>query len=149
MCGYGGNAIGMRRPGPTDTGDLTDSHRLWHHTKPKPPQRIGTGQIVGEHIYMVNAPGIAQCIELKTGKVVWKERLGRETWSSLRLVNGLLYTTDKSSTTHLLQPSTEGLQVKATNKIAPPQDNANSTAAFAAGTIYLRTPTELIAIREQ
>ena len=148
MCGYGGSAIGMRRPSSTDTGDLTDSHRLWHYTKPKPPQRIGSGQIIGDHIYMVNAPGLAQCIELKTGKILWKERLGRETWSSLNLVNGLLYSTDKSSATHILEPSPEGLIVKATNKITPPQDNANSTPAFAADTIYLRTPTELIAIRE-
>jgi outer membrane protein assembly factor BamB len=149
MCGYGGSAIGMKRPSVTDTGDLTDSHRLWHSTKPKPPQRIGTGQIIGGHIYMVNAPGIAQCIELTTGKEVWKQRLGRETWSSLRLINGLLYSTDKSSTTHVLEPSSEGLRVKAKNEMSPPQNNANSTPAFANGTIYLRTPTELIAIRER
>ena len=148
MCGYGGPALGMRRPSATDTGDLTDSHRLWHVSKPKPPQRIGSGQIIGDHIYMVNAPGIAQCIELKTGKELWKKRLGRETWSSLNIVNGLLYSTDKSSTTHVLEPSTDGLKVKATNHITPPQDNANSTPAFAGGTIYLRTPTALIAIKE-
>ena len=148
MCGYGGPALGMRRPSATDTGDLTDSHRLWHVSKPKPPQRIGSGQIIGDHIYMVNSPGLAQCIELETGNELWKKRLGRETWSSLALVNGLLYSTEKSSTTHVLEPSPDGLKVKATNRITPPQDNANSTPAFASGTIYLRTPTALIAIKE-
>ena len=148
MCGYGGAAIGMKRPGPTDTGDLTESHRLWHITKPKPPQRIGTGQIIGDHVYMVNAPGIAQCLELKTGRELWKERIGREAWSSLSLINGLLYSTDKSSTTHVIEPSPDGLKVLAANKILPPQDNANATSAFAKGTIYQRTPTALYALRD-
>jgi len=148
MCGYGGAAIGMKRPGPTDTGDLTDSHRIWHLTKPKPPQRIGTGQIIGDHIYMVNAPGIAQCLELKTGEELWKQRIGREAWSSLSLINGLLYSTDKSSTTHVIEPSPVGLKIHATNRISPPQDNANATSAFANGTIYQRTPTALFAIRK-
>lgn len=146
MSGYGGAALGMRRPGPTDTGDLTESHRLWHVGKPKPPQRIGSGQIVGDHIYMVNAPGLAQCLDLASGDTVWEQRLGRETWSSLNLINGKLYSTDKNSTTFVIDPSPTSLKVLNTNKITPPQDDANSTPAFAAGVIYLRTPSALLAI---
>jgi len=34
-----------------------------------PPQRIGSGVVVGGHVYMVNpGPGTAQCIEAATGK---------------------------------------------------------------------------------
>lgn len=148
MSGFGGPALALRRPGPDERGDLTESHRLWHVALPKPPQRIGSGQIIGDHIYNVSANGVAQCIGLKTGEVVWNERLGRESWSSLNLVGGLLYSTDKSSTTFVIEPSHETLKVIATNPVAPPQNNANTTPAFANGTIYLRSPTALFAIRE-
>ena len=80
--GYGGSSLAVRAGG---SGDVTDSHRLWH--KPRDQQRIGTGVIKDGHLYILNTPGVAQCIELKTGAVVWQERLaGSATRTCLSLI---------------------------------------------------------------
>jgi outer membrane protein assembly factor BamB len=76
------------------TGDVTQSHRLWHH--PKTKQRIGSGVIYDGQIFVLNDPGVAECFELKTGKPVWEERLKgpaakSDNWSSLVLSGERLY----------------------------------------------------------
>lgn len=144
-CGYGGPAIGMRLPAAGETGDLTESHRLW--VEPKNQQRIGSGVIVGDHIFILNAPGAAQCIEAKTGKVVWVERVGRESWSSMLNIGGKLYVMDKNSDTHVLEPSTE-FKVLAKNSL-PKREHTNATHAFADGQIFIRTDENLYCIGQK
>ena len=72
MSGYGGAALGMRKPKAADRGDLTASHRLW--VTPKNQQRIGSGVIIGDRIYILNQPGFAQCLDVATGKELWRGR---------------------------------------------------------------------------
>ena len=64
MGGYHGPALGVKVQG---TGDITESNRLWL-TKTPNPQRIGTGVVVGKHLYMANENSTAQCFEIETGK---------------------------------------------------------------------------------
>lgn len=92
MSGYQGPSIGLRAPAAGETGDLTDTHRLW--LVEKNPQRVGSGVISGDYIYILNDPGVAQCIELKTRKEVWKERASASSWGSMVLAGDLLYVTD-------------------------------------------------------
>jgi outer membrane protein assembly factor BamB len=92
MGGYGGSAIGFR---PGGSGDITATHRLWQH--PKTPQRIGSGVIYQGHIYIHNDPSTAQCFDLKTGAMVWQERMQTigatgENWSSIMLSGDNCYT---------------------------------------------------------
>ena len=54
MSGYGGSALAVKLGG---TGDITKD-RLWLHPKPA-NQRVGSGVIVGEHVYMVDENGAA------------------------------------------------------------------------------------------
>src|SRR2546426_12506879 len=100
MSGINGSALPVR---PGGEGDVTDRHRLWHQTKQN-PQRIGSGVIVGEHLYMANAgPGTVQCIELTTGKDLWDgRRLGSAFWASLVYADGKLYATDQDGDTYVL-----------------------------------------------
>ena len=67
--GFGGSTIALK---PAGSGDLT-SNRLWHTIRDK--QRIGSGVITGGHLYILNTPGTAQCIDLKDGRTIWEERL--------------------------------------------------------------------------
>jgi outer membrane protein assembly factor BamB len=79
LCGFGGPGIGIRLPGPCETGDLTASHRLWADPpkgKNQNPQRIGSGQILGDHFYVLNEPGVLQCALVETGETLWLDRLG-------------------------------------------------------------------------
>jgi outer membrane protein assembly factor BamB len=133
MSGFHGSALAVTTDG---KGDVTKSHRLWHHTA-KNPQRIGSGIIVGDYLYMVNAgPGTVQCIELKTGKDRWEDkRLGADFWGSLVLADGKLYATDQAGDTYVFaaQPNFEQLS---RNRL---DEHTNASLAICEGDIFIRT----------
>jgi outer membrane protein assembly factor BamB len=48
MSGYGGPALAVKGGG---SGDVTETHRLWHQVMPKPPQRVGSGVVAKGHVF--------------------------------------------------------------------------------------------------
>ncbi|MBP6784754.1 MAG: PQQ-binding-like beta-propeller repeat protein [Verrucomicrobiales bacterium] len=148
LCGYGGPGIGLKLPGATETGDLTASHRLWADPpkgKGQNPQRIGSGQIIGDHLYLLNEPGVMQCSLVETGEILWRERLSGSSWSSMNLIGKTLYVNDARGTTYLIEPDPKALKVIATNPVDENQ-HTNASLAFAGGRIYLRTDMFLYAV---
>ena len=148
LCGYGGPGIGVKLPSASETGDLTASHRLWADPpkgQNQNPQRIGSGQILGDHLYLLNEPGVMQCSEVATGKILWRERLGANSWSSMNLIGNTLYVNDTRGTTYLIEPDPTALKLLGKNGIDPNQ-HTNASLAFANGRIYLRTDAHLYAI---
>ncbi len=148
LCGYGGPGLAVRLPVAGETGDLTTSHRLWADPpkgKNQNPQRIGTGQIIGEHLYFLNEPGVMQCSLVESGEILWRERLSGNSWSSMNLIGKVLYVNDMLGTTYLVEPDPSGLKVLATNPVDKNQ-HTNASLAFAEGRIYLRTDAFLYAI---
>ena len=145
MGGYGGSTVAVR---PGGSGDVTDTHRLWH--EPRDSGHIGSGIIRDGHIYVMNMNGIAQCSELKTGKTVWKERLkgttGRsESWSSMVLSGDRLYVPNQSSDTFVLRASPK-FELLAVN---PLNDGlTNASVAVSDGRIFLRTHAHLWCIAQ-
>ena len=130
MSGYGGAALAVKLGG---TGDIS-ADRLWHH--PRNSQRIGSGMIVGEHLYMANAGGgTAQCFELRTGKEVWKERLGPSHWGSLVLADGKFYTTDQDGDTYVFAASPK-FELIGRNRL---NEHTNATPSISDGEIFIRT----------
>jgi outer membrane protein assembly factor BamB len=97
MSGYHGAAMAVRAGG---RGDVTKTHRLWHHTQ-KIPQRIGSPVLVGQHVYMLNENGLAQCFDLHSGQDLWqKERASTSpSWGSLVSAGGRLYVTNHAGET--------------------------------------------------
>lgn len=135
MGGYHGPAIGFRLGG---TGDMTEKNRLWRVAS-RNPQRIGSGVIVGPHVFMVNEIGVVQCLDVATGSEVWKERLPgakNKIWGSLILAEGRLYTTNDEATTYVLAANPAKFELLATNPLG---EHTNSTLAFASGRALLRT----------
>jgi outer membrane protein assembly factor BamB len=141
MGGYTGPAMGVKLGG---TGDVTETHRLWHATD-KNPQRISSGIVVGDHLFMANAgPGTIQCIEIATGKEVWKARgPGANHWGQMAFANGNLYVTNQKGATVVFEPSVEEFKEVAVNQL---DASSNSTPAFSDGEIFLRTAKSLYCI---
>ena len=137
MSGYGGSALAVKTGG---SGDVTDTHRLWHHPKNN-PQRIGSGVIVGEHLYMANAgPGTVQCFDLKTGKEVWdKETIGTAHWGSLVLIDGKLYGTDQTGDTYVFAAKPK-FELLARNRLG---EHTDASLAVSDGDIFVRTHQHL------
>ncbi len=136
MCGYTGPAMGVKRGG---KGDVTETHRLWLSDKPN-PQRIGSGIIIGDYVYILNETGIAWCLDPKTGEKKWEQRLGAGSWSSMCQADGRLYITNFDGNTHVLEADPTACKILAENKIG---EKTNGSLAFSNGQVFLRTHKNL------
>jgi outer membrane protein assembly factor BamB len=135
MSGYGGSALAVRLG---SAGDITKD-RLWHH--PRNTQRVGSGAIVGDHVYILEENGVPHCYELETGKEVWEvtTRPGGQTWSSMLAAEGRLYVLTKQGDTHIFAASPK-YEHLGTNKLGEP---TNSSIAVSNGEFLIRTDKHL------
>jgi outer membrane protein assembly factor BamB len=142
MSGYGGPAIGVKSGG---EGDVTETHRLWIHDQPKPPQRVGSGVVVDGFLYILNEPGSAWCLDPKSGEKKWeKPRLSnKRSWCSMVHAAGRLYVGNDDGTTYVLEPTTEECKVLAENKL---NELTRASPAFSNGQIFIRTHKSLFCI---
>ena len=144
MGGFGGMSLAVK---PGGTGDVTQTARLWHH--PKTKQRIGSGVIHDGHIYILNDPGVAECFELESGKLVWEERLKgpgpkADNWSSMVLADGKLFSINQGGDAFVLKASPK-FEVLATNSV---HEITMSSLAPSNGEIFVRTYQHLWCIGE-
>jgi outer membrane protein assembly factor BamB len=141
MSGYGGAALAVKLGG---AGDITRD-RLWHH--PRNTQRVGSGAIVGEHVYILEANAVPHCYELLTGKQVWKvdKRLGDVSWSSMVASGDRLYVLCQNGDTHVFAASPK-YQLLATNRLG---EYTNVSIAVSGGELFIRTWDHLWCISEK
>lgn len=132
MSGYGGPALAVRAGG---KGDVTDTRRLWHHMQ-RNPQRIGSPILIGEHAYLLNESGVAQCFEVKTGKDLWpNERVSGASWSSPVYAAGRLYINTMNGDTLVLSASPK-YELLTRNSLG---ERVLSSVAAADDEIFIRT----------
>jgi outer membrane protein assembly factor BamB len=133
MSGYSGPALAVRLGG---RGDIARD-RLWHHTE-KNPQRIGSGVVVGEHLYILEENGTPHCFELRTGKELWGkqdvQRLGGG-WGSMVAAGERLYVVGRKADTYVLAARPE-YRLLATNRLG---EDTNASLAVSNGELFLRT----------
>jgi outer membrane protein assembly factor BamB len=135
MGGFMGSSLAVT---PGGQGDVTDTRRLWQI--PKTKQRIGSGVISNGHIYILNDPGVAECFDLKTGKLVWEERLKgpgakSDSWSSMVLAGERIYALNQSGDGFVLKASPK-FELLATNALA---ETTISSPAVSDGQVFVRT----------
>lgn len=121
-------------------GDITKTHRLWH--VPETQQRIGSGVVHDGHLYVSNATGIAECIEIQSGKTVWKERLGGNLWGSLLLAGDRLYVSNTQGVIYVLAASPR-FQLIARNDMA---EHIKAALAPSDGQLFIRTYQNLYCV---
>ena len=144
MGGFNGSSLAVKAGG---HGDVTETHRLWQH--PKTKQRIGSGVIRDGHIYILDDPGVAECIELQTGKVVWEERLKgqgakSDSWSSMVLSGDKLYVMNQSGDTFVLKASPK-FELLSANPLG---ETTMASLAVSDGDIFIRTYNNLWCIAD-
>jgi outer membrane protein assembly factor BamB len=137
--GYGGTTIAVKTGG---SGDVSTGQRLWQKVRDK--QRIGSGVIKDGHLYILNTPGTAQCINLANGEQVWEERVGSggksQSWSSMVLSGDRIYVLNQSSDTVVLRASPK-FEMLAVNSLG--DGLTNSSHAVSNGDIFIRTHRHL------
>ena len=119
------------------SGDVTASHTAWTLDKgaPNTPSPL----LVGDELYLVSDRGQFSCVDAKTGKVVWDDKLKGNYSASPIIADGNIYLTSEEG---------KGTLIKAGRKkeILGEFDLGEKTfASFAAadGSLYVRTETQL------
>lgn len=133
MGGYYGNSIGVRTGG---TGDVTETHRLWQEVRHD--GGIGSGVIKDGHIYFQDAGGIAYCLELKTGKTKWEERLpGKgKSWGSFVLAGENIYTLSQPGDSVIFKADPDTFEPIAQSDL---KEHTNASIAPSDGELFIRT----------
>ncbi|HEY7314857.1 MAG TPA: PQQ-binding-like beta-propeller repeat protein [Gemmataceae bacterium] len=144
LCsGDGGSRLLAVRP--DGTGDLTAGHIDWTvKNKSSVPSR-SSPVLVDDLLYMVNEGGIVSCLEAKTGKPIWQERVGGKFWASPLYAGGRLYLFDEDGQGHVLAAGREGKKL-ATNKL---DDGCRASPAVAGNALFVRTLTHLYRIENR
>ena len=130
MSGFMGPPLAVRLGG---KGEVTESRRLWRQERSQ--QRIGSGVIHQGHIYIHNDPGVLECIKLKTGETVWKNRLAGKSWSSVVLSGDRLYTADDGGSCFVVQAS-PSFKVLARNELGA---RIRASIAVSDGALFIRS----------
>lgn len=142
FSGYRGPSIGVRKPAPDATGNLTESHLLWKNETIL--QRVGSGVILGNRFFLCGRNGELQCGDVHTGEVLWTEPLRQQAWSAITLANDKLFLIDQTSRTLVFEPQ-DTYKLLHENSMVP-GERSNSTLSFSNGQLFLRTFDHLYAI---
>jgi len=131
------------RPG--GSGVVTDTHVVWKVARnaPNRPSPV----LVGDWLFMLNQDGgIVTCLEARTGKVVWSERLpGLGNYSASPVhAEGRLYFCNENGQTTVIAAGPE-YRVLAENVLA---DGFMASPAIAGKALFLRSKTALYRIEE-
>jgi len=140
VSGFQKSMLAVRMGG---RGDITREQRLWHVERTQ--QRIGSAVVRDGHLYVSNAPGIAECIEIQTGKTVWKERLGGNLWGSMMLAGDRLYVSNTQGEVFILAASPQ-YRLIAKNDM---QEHIKASLAPSDGQLFVRTYEHLYCLGQR
>ncbi|MCI0535598.1 MAG: PQQ-like beta-propeller repeat protein [Verrucomicrobiales bacterium] len=139
-------ATGFDRPSvlairPDGQGDVTATHVAWTLGKgaPNTPSLL----LADDELYMVSDGGIASCVDAKTGKVHWQERVGGNHSASPVYADGRLYLQSEDGVGTVLKAGREFVKL-ASN---PLSQRTLASYAVADGAIFIRTAELLYRIQ--
>jgi outer membrane protein assembly factor BamB len=124
-------------------GDVTDTHVAWKLVAgaPHSPSPL----LVGDELYVVSDQGIASCLDAKSGKVHWQERLGGTFSASPLHAAGRIYFQDENGATTVIKPGTS-FEKLGRNEV---KGRTFASPVPLEGALLLRTETQLLRIEAE
>ena len=95
--------------------------------------------LVDDELYMVSDGGIGSCVEAKTGKVIWSERIGGGHSASPIYADGKLYFTNEAGVVTVLAAGRK-FSVLSKNDLG---ERTLASPAVADGALFIRTAGHL------
>ena len=99
-------------------GDVTESHIAWKETRGMPARC--TPLLVGDLLYLVNRDGIISCLDAKTGKLVWKNRLEGNYSATPIFAEDRIYIFNENAVCTIIRPGRQ-FAIVAQNSLAKQQ----------------------------
>jgi outer membrane protein assembly factor BamB len=138
--GKKGEVIDANRP--SSTSSNCDLRIVWlsKRSVPKKPSLL----LVGDALFTVEDGGVAGCLDARTGKEFWRERIGGNYSASPITSEGRIYFFNDEGKTTVIEAS------KDFKKLAENQldDGFMASPAIAGKALYLRTKAHLYRIEE-
>jgi outer membrane protein assembly factor BamB len=125
------------------TGDVTSTHLAWTVSKGAP--HTPSPLLVGDEVYMISDGGIASCLDARTGKAHWQERIGGGFSASPLHADGRIYLQSEDGVTTVIRAGTTFARL-AQSKL---DERTLASYAVADGAIYLRTEKNLYRIQQK
>lgn len=114
---------------------------VWHSFKNGP--NIPSPLLAGDELYTISDGGIFSCLEARTGKDHYRERVGGKFTSSPLLADGRIYLCSREGVTTVLKPGSK-FEVLAQNKL---EGSIMSSPAALDGALFIRTDKALYRIK--
>ncbi len=121
------------------SGNVTQTHIAWRSTEGA--YYVPSPICAGDYLLTTNTSGEVHCFDVVTGKILWKERLGRQ-YPSPVLIDGLVYVPNDDGIVNVIRPGPTFEQV-AQNAIG---EKMNASLAVSNGRIFLRGERNLFCI---
>jgi outer membrane protein assembly factor BamB len=123
-------------------GDVTASHIAWRTSRgaPHTPSPV----IVGDLFYMVSDAGIATCLDAKTGKEQWKQRLPGTYSASPVVAEGKIYFLNEAGETTVIAAQGQFRKLVSSSL----EGEFLASMAVSSGALFLRSETSLYRIEE-
>ena len=128
---------------PDGRGDVTETHVAWQVTKSVPVKP--SVAVVDGLIFMTSDTGALTCIEAKTGRMLWTERIGGRFSASPVIAGKRIYFCDDRGTTTVIEASRQYKKLAVNTLDA----GCMASAAVAGKAIFLRTKTHLYRIEKK
>lgn len=108
VWGHGLLFVFTGKPGPAwairpgGKGDVSASHVAWQVNRKD--RDVSSPILVGDYLYTVSRTGVATCLAARTGKELWRERLGGQPCASLVTLRGKLLFLSDDGTAFIVEP---------------------------------------------
>ena len=132
------HSLGIR---PDGQGNVTQSHVAWH-IQGDATSYVPSPIAAGKHFFLVSGDGTASCLQAKTGKVIWQERLGRHHSASPVSAAGKLYFLDDAGVMFILDAAPK-YRLIAKNPLGEP---CFASPAISRGQLFIRALKTLYCI---
>lgn len=135
-------ATGFQQPAlvavrPDGAGDVTTTHVAWSMTRGAPltPSPL----LVGDQLYVISDLGVLTCVDAKSGKIHWQQRIGGNHSASPIFADGRIYFLSEEAVATVIAPGTT-FQKLATSEL----DGATlASMAVSRGSIFIRSLSHL------
>ena len=128
---------------PDGLSDVTETHVVWTVSRgaPNTPSLL----LVGDELYLVSDAGFASCLDARTGKVYWQERVGGNCSASPLHADGRIYIQDEQGLGVVIKPGRK-FQKLASNPLG---ERTLASYAVGDGALFIRGEEHLYRIQSR
>jgi outer membrane protein assembly factor BamB len=126
---------------PTGTGDVTSTHVAWTLAKSAPttPSLL----LAGDELYLVSDGGIASCVDARSGRVHWQERVEGNYSASPLYAGGKIYFQNEEGTAVVIKAGKEFEKLA----VNPLHERTLASYAVGDGALFVRGERHLFKVQ--